>query len=161
MEFSNIVDLSLILAVLGVAIIYFGKMVLKSRKELCSDTLLEYNNGIFFLLWYLIFPLLLAYVGFSSQSSFGGIQIALIIQFVILIISNWEIHKKDVLNKDIIYLNRILAVVSFFMLVFVYTQGEFFSLCISFLFLFLNLIATSIMDGYERKKFVLNLIIKR
>jgi uncharacterized membrane protein len=49
MTFDNIINVGLIISVIGFLIIYFGKVSLKSKKELTKDNISEILNGLIFI----------------------------------------------------------------------------------------------------------------
>ncbi|PIN90541.1 hypothetical protein COU57_03310 [Candidatus Pacearchaeota archaeon CG10_big_fil_rev_8_21_14_0_10_32_14] len=61
-EISNILDISIIITLVGIAITYFGRIIIKARKDLCSDITAEILEGIIFLIYYFIFPTLIIYL---------------------------------------------------------------------------------------------------
>jgi hypothetical protein len=62
LEFNGLIGIGLFLTFLGALVVYFGKIILKSRKEITKDSLSETINAIIFMAQSIFLPILTIYV---------------------------------------------------------------------------------------------------
>ncbi len=107
MEFSSVVNISVIITLVGVAITFFGKNILKARKELCRDWTSEVLEGIMFIPNHVIIPFLLTYLTFffilrhiSSEifSSYGNLFYLVGILLILLQFLLFKFQEKSMFN---------------------------------------------------------------
>ena len=160
---DNTFSISIIIALIGVAITYFGKTILKSRRELCKDWTSEVLEGIFFILWYFVIPILILTNIIQNIDkiilfSFIFINYLLLgIQFLLFVVVNAELNKK---NKIFFYMNILLILLSFSINYYFINHNNLINISVSLLLSFLILTLVSVIYGFNTKKSDYNNLIK-
>ncbi len=159
LELLTILTSSGAITLMGIAIVYFGNLILKSRRELCKDKTSQILEGTIFLLNYLLIPILIIYNVTNNLEFFRTISwvILLFVQYGFIILLRIQMsYRQKIFN----YLNWIMVVLSFLINYYFINQNNFINLIVSILLSFLILTLTSVVYGSNIEKPNYNSLIK-
>jgi len=149
------IDLALVVTLIGVLITYFGKLIIRAKKEVCRDVTSEVLEGLFFIMYYLVFPISILYLIIKSINTLINIIPILIvlINTILIFIILWEI-KEEKSNLLFTIINGVFALLSIFSVYFIIiTNTNIIFIMVSSMFLFLILTLSAIVyANYTNKK---------
>lgn len=167
LEINNTLDFGIVLTIAGILVLYFGRLIVKARRELSRDNLSEAMTGAFFVADLIIIPSLIIYAIYIILTQFlvpkimgnpfpYGALFIFVMSSVFIIIQYYIFkHYRAKIDKSVktdrgmnIFVGVIL--VAFTLILYLFSSLYFFSICLVMNALILTFIACR--DHYRDKK---------